>query len=96
MGMSNPSIHHNNFVENEVAIQTRSTIYIDARNNWWGSAPPDTSYIFGDPGQEYQYQALADRAGGKGFSGKKVGVVRCRVGGHFFIESLWVFCYSEH
>jgi hypothetical protein len=49
VGMSNPSIHHNNFVENEVAIQTRSTIYIDARNNWWGGAPPDTSYIFGDP-----------------------------------------------
>jgi hypothetical protein len=48
VGMSNPSIHHNNFVENEVAIQTRSTIYIDARNNWWGSDPPDTSYIFGD------------------------------------------------
>ena len=48
VGMSNPSIHHNNFVENEVAIQTRSTIYIDARNNWWGSTPPDTGYIFGD------------------------------------------------
>jgi hypothetical protein len=48
VGMSNPAIHHNNFVENEVAIQTRSTIYIDARNNWWGSAPPDTGYIFGD------------------------------------------------
>ncbi|MBA4397284.1 MAG: hypothetical protein C0394_07875 [Syntrophus sp. (in: bacteria)] len=48
VGMSNPSIHHNNFVENEVAIQTRSTIYIDARNNWWGSAPPDTNAIFGD------------------------------------------------
>jgi hypothetical protein len=48
VGMSNPSIHHNNFVENEVAIQTRSTIYIDARNNWWGKTPPDTGYIFGD------------------------------------------------
>jgi hypothetical protein len=48
VGMSNPSIHHNNFIENEVAIQTRSTIYIDARNNWWGSSPPDTNYIFGD------------------------------------------------
>jgi hypothetical protein len=48
VGMSNPAIHHNNFVENEVAIQTHSTIYIDARNNWWGKAPPDTGYIFGD------------------------------------------------
>jgi hypothetical protein len=46
--MSNPAIHHNNIVDNEVAIQTRSTIYIDARNNWWGSTPPDTGYIFGD------------------------------------------------
>jgi hypothetical protein len=49
VGMSNPSIHHNNFVENEVAIQTRSTIYIEARNNWWGSVLPDTDYIFSDP-----------------------------------------------
>jgi hypothetical protein len=48
VGMSNPSIHHNNFIENEVAIQTHSTIYIDARNNWWGKTPPDTGYIFGD------------------------------------------------
>jgi hypothetical protein len=48
VGMSNPAIHHNNIVDNEVAIQTRSTIYIDARNNWWGSTPPDTGYIFGD------------------------------------------------
>ena len=31
-----------------MAIQTRSTIYIDARHNWWGSTPPDASYIFGD------------------------------------------------
>jgi parallel beta-helix repeat protein len=48
VGLSNPSVHHNNFVENEVAIQTHSTIYIDARNNWWGKTPPDTGYIFGD------------------------------------------------
>jgi parallel beta-helix repeat protein len=48
VGRSNPSIHHNNFLDNEVAIQTHSTIYIDARNNWWGKDPPDTSYIFGD------------------------------------------------
>lgn len=49
VGMSNPVIHYNNFVENEVAIQTRSTIYIDARHNWWGGAPPDKRFIFGDP-----------------------------------------------
>jgi len=48
VGMSNPSIHYNNFLENEVAIQTRSNIYIDARHNWWGGTPPDTRYIFGD------------------------------------------------
>jgi hypothetical protein len=48
VGLSNPAIHYNNFMDNEVAIQTRSTIYIDARNNWWGKSPPDGGMIFGD------------------------------------------------
>jgi hypothetical protein len=47
--MSNPAIHYNSFTDNEIAIQTRSTIYIDARHNWWGKDPPDPTMIFGDP-----------------------------------------------
>jgi hypothetical protein len=48
VGASNPSIHNNNFIDNTVAIQTVSTIHIDARQNWWGQAPPDMSQIWGD------------------------------------------------
>jgi hypothetical protein len=46
--MSNPVINNNNFINNTVAIQTFSSIYIDARNNWWGSSPPDQKMIWGD------------------------------------------------
>jgi hypothetical protein len=48
VGMSKPVINNNNFIDNPVAIQTFSSIYIDARNNWWGSAPPDQNLIWGD------------------------------------------------
>ncbi|HUH66857.1 MAG TPA: GNA1162 family protein [Syntrophales bacterium] len=48
VGMSNPVIHNNNFIDNTVAIQTFSSIYIDARNNWWGTRKPDQNMIWGD------------------------------------------------
>ncbi|MBN1380314.1 MAG: DUF799 family lipoprotein [Deltaproteobacteria bacterium] len=48
VGTSNPSIHYNNFVDNTVAIQTFSTIHIDARHNWWGGNPPPPGIIWGD------------------------------------------------
>jgi hypothetical protein len=48
VGMANPKINFNNFVGNTVAIQSFSTIYIDARNNWWGANPPDHNMIWGD------------------------------------------------
>jgi len=48
VGMSNPVIHNNNFINNTVAIQTFSSIYIDARDNWWGSSRPDQNLIWGD------------------------------------------------
>ncbi|MBU4208099.1 MAG: hypothetical protein KKH84_06985, partial [Proteobacteria bacterium] len=40
-------IHYNNFLENAVAIQSFSTIYIDARHNFWGKVPPDDTVIWG-------------------------------------------------
>lgn len=47
VGMSNPVVHHNNFTDNPIAVQPLSSIHIDARNNWWGSDPPDEGLIFG-------------------------------------------------
>ncbi|MDD5711714.1 MAG: DUF799 family lipoprotein [Smithellaceae bacterium] len=48
VGMSNPSIHHNNFRDNTVALQSFSSIYVDARNNWWGQDQPDPNEIWGE------------------------------------------------
>lgn len=48
VGMANPKINFNNFNGNTVAIQSFSTIFIDARNNWWGASPPDQNMIWGD------------------------------------------------
>lgn len=48
VGVSKPKITHNNIVENAVGIQAFSTILIDARNNWWGKAPPDSTVIWGE------------------------------------------------
>jgi hypothetical protein len=45
-GAAKPKINYNNIVDNPVAIQCLSTIVVDARNNWWGSAPPDRSSIW--------------------------------------------------
>ncbi len=46
VGMSKPVINYNNFVNNAFAVQAFSSIYIDARFNWWGNSPPDEKDIF--------------------------------------------------
>jgi len=48
VGMANPKINNNNFAGNTVAIQSFSSIFIDARNNWWGANPPDQNLIWGE------------------------------------------------
>lgn len=48
VGNSRPKINYNNIYANDFAIQARSTMYIDARNNWWGKDPPDLKVIIGD------------------------------------------------
>jgi hypothetical protein len=48
VGNANPKIFYNNFISNAWAIQSQSSIYIDARNNWWGANPPDQNIIFGE------------------------------------------------
>jgi hypothetical protein len=45
--MSAPRIHYNNFLDNPFAIQSFSSIQIDARNNWWGDNPPNESLFIG-------------------------------------------------
>lgn len=47
-GRSIPLIRNNNFVQNDFEIQALSTKYIDARNNWWGEAPPNENSILKD------------------------------------------------
>jgi hypothetical protein len=71
VGLSNPAIHYNNFMDNEVAIQTRSTIYIDARNNWWGKSPPDGGMIFGDLERNININPWLKSPEGKAFQEKK-------------------------
>lgn len=47
VGMSKPVINYNNFIANSVAVQSFSSIYVDARYNWWGTDPPDVNLIWG-------------------------------------------------
>ena len=48
VGSSNPRIFQNNFIDNAVAIQSFSSIYIDARHNWWGASSPDPRLFWGE------------------------------------------------
>lgn len=48
VGNSRPLINFNNIEGNDFAIQALSTIYLDARHNWWGKSPPDLGMILGD------------------------------------------------
>jgi parallel beta-helix repeat protein len=48
LGASRPKIHRSNFAENPFAIQNLSSIYLDARENWWGEATPCESIFLGE------------------------------------------------
>jgi parallel beta-helix repeat protein len=48
LGAARPRVNRNNFQENHFAIQSHSTIYIDARENWWGASPPPESHFLGE------------------------------------------------
>jgi len=71
VGMSNPVIHYNNFINNTVAIQSFSSIYIDARNNWWGSHPPDQKLIWGDLEKNINVKPWLEAPESKAFIDKK-------------------------
>lgn len=49
VGMSRPRINFNSFEGNTLSVQAFSSVQVDARRNWWGSAPPDNNQIFGGP-----------------------------------------------
>ena len=68
VGMANPKINYNNFIDNTVAIQSFSTIYIDARNNWWGADPPDQNMIWGE---NINIKPWLGKEDGKAFKEKK-------------------------
>ncbi|HOG16114.1 MAG TPA: DUF799 family lipoprotein [Syntrophales bacterium] len=68
VGMSNPTIRNNNFVENAVSIQTFSSIYIDARQNWWGRNPPDLDGIWGDLDKNINIKPWLEAPAEKAFS----------------------------
>jgi hypothetical protein len=67
VGMSRPVINYNNFLKNTFAIQARSTIYIDARYNWWGSNPPDDNYILKNNDDSINIKPWLERAEEKAF-----------------------------
>ena len=48
MGTARPRISRSNFQNNDFAIQSHSTIFIDARENWWGGSPPPESHFLGE------------------------------------------------
>ncbi len=47
LGGARPKVHRNNFWENDFAVQSHSSIFIDARENWWGASPPSESLFLG-------------------------------------------------
>ena len=47
LGGARPKVHRNNFRENDFAVQSHSSIFVDARENWWGASPPSESLFLG-------------------------------------------------
>lgn len=71
VGNTRPKINHNNITDNDFAIQARSSIYIDARHNWWGKTPPDSGMIFGDPERGVNIKPWLTEPEAKAFRDKK-------------------------
>ena len=67
LGAARPRVNRNNFQENHFAIQSHSTIYIDARENWWGASPPPESHFLG----EVNLKPWLERPEPEAFAGRK-------------------------
>lgn len=70
-GMSRPKINHNNFIGNAFAIQAFSSIYIDARRNWWGKSPPDEGMILKDNDNSINLSPWLEKEEERAFQEKK-------------------------
>ncbi len=70
VGNARPRLNNNNIFHNDFAAQARSTIYVDARNNWWGKAPPDLNMIMGDVEQGINIKPWRETPEEKAFAGK--------------------------
>jgi parallel beta-helix repeat protein len=67
IGAARPKISRNNFQENPFAIQSQSSIYLDARENWWGAAPPSDALFLG----EINLKPWLEKPEPEAFSGRK-------------------------
>ena len=67
LGAARPRVTRNNFQENHFAIQSHSTITIDARENWWGASPPPESHFLG----EVNLKPWLERPEPEAFAGRK-------------------------
>lgn len=67
LGTSRPKINRNHFLENPFAIQSFSSIYLDARENWWGSSPPNEVLFLG----EINYKSWLETPAAGVFQGRK-------------------------
>ncbi|MGD0624331.1 MAG: hypothetical protein ABSB32_06380 [Thermodesulfobacteriota bacterium] len=48
LGTAGAKTNRNNFIDNPFAIQSFSSIYMDARENGWGSTPLRESLLLGE------------------------------------------------
>ena len=67
LGTSRPKINRNNFLDNPFAIQSFSSIYLDAKENWWGASPPKETLFLG----EINYKSWLDAPEAGVFQGRK-------------------------
>jgi parallel beta-helix repeat protein len=69
-GNSAPEIHRNNIYQNPFAIQSFSSLYVDARENWWGKAPVDPGLFIGQVNSDGALQSPVSEAFDPETSGK--------------------------
>jgi hypothetical protein len=46
-GRAQPTLYHNNIVKNAWGVINHSSLPFEARENWWGAAPPDEALFLG-------------------------------------------------
>jgi parallel beta-helix repeat protein len=67
LGGARPKVHRSNFRENDFAVQSLSSIFMDARENWWGANPPSESLFLG----QLNLKPWLDKPEPEAFGGRK-------------------------